>query len=181
MFHRKKNRVVPYTTLVKQDIDSLLATGKRAINDTASRAVMGCICLPACITCISWSIVWRLLCCPMTCSITDNKCTFGSDECVAAVYKTICSSTNVYYAHKVDKLAVVKYAYTQMAPLYYGVQASTQTTMPNMIALHKYLSDNEFVELKELSRAENFNAGCTLDEFMDIVGKRLMPPASVSA
>jgi hypothetical protein len=41
--------------MIKEDIDSILATGKRVIRAKAARVLLGSMFLPACFPCLAWS------------------------------------------------------------------------------------------------------------------------------
>lgn len=89
-------QIVPVPTWldhVKLSIDKIAMTGNPGYKYSATHRCMGkAICMPlCCLPCFTWSTVWRIFCCPISCvrghgPLSNNGCTDLTDACIAKFY-----------------------------------------------------------------------------------------------
>ena len=136
----------PWDVMVIEDIDSIVATGvpiKRKLKCRASR-LSHYLAMPLCCgLCCVWSTAWRFICCPYQCACngagyicSNNNCTDGTDECLAAYVKEVdkefkptsefCEKSNITN-EMIER--VFKHAHVQIQ----------SASVPNLYTLFDYL------------------------------------------
>lgn len=87
---------VSWTDHVKMAIDNIASTGKSEYKYTdCNRCIGKTICTPLCCSpCFVWSVVFRILCCPISCvqgygPLSNNGFTEQSDDCIVTYYKSM--------------------------------------------------------------------------------------------
>lgn len=97
-------QITQWLKLVEEDILSIKSTGKPKIhykNSTGSRICLYTVCTPSCSLCITWSTIWRILCCPLRCCarknvLETNDCTKFTDGALSDCMENIDEKASVY-------------------------------------------------------------------------------------
>lgn len=161
---------------VRNDIISLLATGKCYDRPKAHRVVVGLICIPACTPCLLWSSTWRILTYPLKGSITEeNACTTGSDRCLVKAYKSVCDDTPTSTSG-IHLDYVLWYVYDRMAPLRQNATAWANN-MPKLTALHTYLETNGLLKYEHFTDDQKQNGFKTVNDLFAVLQVHFAPKA----